>query len=118
VHHAVERIGFRGWLRIARRERVLAPLFRRHVGLREEVVRLAVFKSEEHAAFALAVLGVALGVRMRPALALAGPYAARLALRCRSARAHPGWAAWFVLYDALAMTCSARGAIAHRVTLV
>lgn len=118
VRHAVERIGVSGWLRIAARERVLARVFADHPALRAEVARLGVFKGEQHAALALALLGLAFGRRFAPAVALAGPYAVGLAMRCRATRANPAWAAWFIAYDLIAVGSSLRGAIENRVAMV
>jgi GT2 family glycosyltransferase len=118
VHHAVEEIGAGGWLRIALRERPLAVLFRDHAGLRAEVARLGVFKGDERARFVLALAGLALAGRFRPAALLALPYARLLAARCRATNAAPYYAAWFAAYDAVALTMAARGAWEHRAPLV
>jgi GT2 family glycosyltransferase len=118
VRHAVERIGVRGWLRIAMRERSLARLFARHPSLRAEVARLGLFKGEQHAAIALAIAAVALARPLPPALALAGPYAAITARRMRAVRANPCWAPWFALYDLIALLSSVRGSIEYRAGIV
>ena len=118
ARHAVEDIGFRGWLRIAARERTLAPLFRRHRPLREEVAVAGVFKDREKALFALAALSLAAGTRFRPALLGALPYARLLTARCRATSAGPQWAAWFAAYDAVAAAQSLRGAVESRTPLV
>jgi len=115
--HAVEEIGFAGWLRIARRERLLGAVFARHPELRRSVTRLGAFKGY-HGLVALAALGVAIGTRHRAGLLLVLPYARLLAARCRAANAGPAWALWFAAYDGFALSQSARGAIEHRVPLI
>jgi GT2 family glycosyltransferase len=117
VRHAVEAIGVRGWLAIARRERVLVPVFARHPALRDEVGRLLLFKGD-HALFAVAVAAVLAARVWRPLLALAVPYALSVARRCVGTRSGPAWAAWFVAYDAVAVACALGGAIENRVAFV
>ncbi len=110
VHHAVERIGLAGWLEIAKRERSLAPLFRDHPGLRAEVASLGVFKGAQRSLFVVALLAVVLARSHRVALLGTLPYARVLASRCRAVGAGPQWAAWYVVYDAVAFAYAARGA--------
>jgi GT2 family glycosyltransferase len=110
VEHAVERIGVSGWLAIARRERVLSPLFARHPGLRAEIVSFGVFKGDRRARFALALAGLFLAGRFRPAALLVLPYLRSLVSLCRAFRAGPQWAVWYTLYDAILIAYSARGA--------
>ncbi len=118
ARHAVERIGAGGWFRIAGRERILSPLFRRHAALRRDVVRLGVFKSDQHAFFVGAVAGAVLAVRWRPALALGLPYARLVAARCRADGAGFHWMGWYVALDAVAVANSTRGAIESRVPVI
>ena len=111
VQHAVEDIGIAGWLAIARRERPLNMLFSRHPDLRTEVVQLGFFKGRAHATPVLALLGL-LGARGTPlSLVLAVPYALLLLARLRADRAAPPWIAWYIAYDAVAISYSLRGAL-------
>ena len=114
VHHAVEEIGIAGWIAVAKRERVLAPLFRDHRGLRDEVASLGVFKQTQRSLFVLAPLAVVAARRHRLALLGTLPYARVLASRCRAGGAGPQWAAWYVAYDAVAFAYALRGAIESR----
>ena len=110
VHHAVERIGIAGWIAVARRERILAPLFRDHRGLREQVASLGVFKGAQRSLFVIALVALIAARRHRVALLAAMPYARLLAARCRAVDAGPGWACWYVAYDAIALLSAVRGA--------
>ena len=73
VHHAVERIGFAGWLAIAKRERLLAPLFRDHPGLRAEVASLGVFKGAQRSTFVVALLAAIASAAPSPRIARCPP---------------------------------------------
>jgi glycosyltransferase involved in cell wall biosynthesis len=118
VRHAVEEIGVRGWLGVARRERSLSPLFRLHPGLRAEVARFGLFKNDHHALIALAGAAVLVGRRHRAALLLCLPYLRLLAARCRAQGVGPQWALWYTLFDSIALASSVRGAVESRSPLV
>lgn len=116
--HAVERIGFQGWLEVARRERLIAPLLARHPRLAAQVRTAGVFKGPNQALFVLAMFGLFASRRNGFAAIFLLPYLRLVAARCKAVRAGPHWGPWFVLYDAVALTSSARGALASRAPLI
>jgi hypothetical protein len=75
------------------------------------VVQLGYFKGPAHAAPVLALLGILGARRSWLALALVVPYALLLAARARADRAAPHWIAWYLAYDAVAISYSLRGAL-------
>jgi glycosyltransferase involved in cell wall biosynthesis len=118
VLHAAEPISPAEYLRSALRDPDEALAFRRHPGLRRAAGRLGVFKSESHALFALALLGLALARRVPAVALLALPYARLVAARTRDPGHGPHTAPLIVGYDALETLAAARGAVRHRVPAI
>ena len=117
VHHAVEELGPRGYMRHALRGADAVYAFRRHPGLRERTLRFGVFRNPSLARMALALAGLALA-RKRPAASLlALPYARNLLGRAMSTDAGPSLVPYLVAYDLVQAYTSLRGSIRHR-TLV
>ncbi len=73
THHAVDVLDLAARLRVARRWGGAVLLVKRHRAFRRHAV-LGIFWRASHAWLALALLGLTLGRRWRPALALALPY--------------------------------------------
>ncbi len=117
VFHAVENLGVRGHLRVARRWTDAMGIFR-HRGLRDEVLWSGIFWKRQHGLLVEAALGALLALRFRPALALALPYARHLRHRCRETRAPLALAPYFAVHDALETYTAVRGAIRHRVLVI
>jgi glycosyltransferase involved in cell wall biosynthesis len=118
VHHAVEPLGVGGLLRTAMRDPDEALAFKLHPSLRRRVRRLGLFKNDHHAFLVLAAAAVVSSRRTPLALAAAIPYGLVLAARCRSGRLPPSWAPLLVLFDAIELAQSVRGAVRHRVAIV
>jgi len=75
---------------------------------------VGVFKGAQRSLFVIAVLALIAARRHRLALLAAMPYARLLAARCRAVDAGPGWACWYVAYDAIAFAYAAHGATESR----
>lgn len=117
VFHAVENLGMRGHLRVARRWTDAMGIFK-HPGLRREVLWYAIFWKRQHALLTEAALGVALARRSRLALLLVLPYLRHLRHRCRDSRTPLALAPYFVVHDAVETYTAVRGAIRHRVLVI
>jgi GT2 family glycosyltransferase len=117
VFHAIENLGVRGHLRVARRWSDAMRMFR-YRGLRDEVLTYGVFWKRSHELLVPALIGLALGRRSRAALLLALPYLRYLRHRCRQSDAPLALAPYFVLFDIVETYTAARGAIRHRVLVI
>jgi len=117
VFHAVQNLGVRGHLRVARRWTDAMGIFR-HCGLRDEVLWGRIFWKRQHGLLVEAALGALLALRFRPALALALPYARHLRHRCRETRAPLALAPYFAVHDVLETYTAVRGAFRHRVLVI
>jgi GT2 family glycosyltransferase len=117
VFHAVENLGMRGHLRVARRWADAMGIFK-HRGLRREVLWYGIFWKRQHALLAEAALGVLLARRSRLALLLALPYARHLRHRCRESGAPLGLAPYFAVHDAVETYTALRGGLRHRVLVI
>jgi len=115
VHHAVEDLGVRDYLRTALRDPDEARLFKLHPGLRSQVAHWRIFKSKSHAYLALALAGVALAGQRPAAIVLTTPYARFLIARSRAPGARLTDIPLFIAYDALEGYAATHGALRHRV---
>jgi GT2 family glycosyltransferase len=112
VHHAVERLGPLGMLRVAARWSETVRIFALHRGLREQALVRRVFWNVWHYLLLRSLLALALPRPLRRFLL--ARYA--LALRKRARRAGAGaWAVpYLVLHDAVELGAVVRGALRHR----
>jgi glycosyltransferase involved in cell wall biosynthesis len=117
VHHAVDEVGAIAALREALLGADAIYAFRRHPELRRRTLWLGFVRNPALPGLLLAAFGLALARRHRWAAALALPYALSVARRCAGPRAGLGFAPFFIVRDALALTTALRGSLRHR-TLV
>ena len=117
VFHAVENLGVRGHLRVARRWTDAMGIFR-HPGLRDEVLTRGIFWKRSHELLVEALAGALLARRFPPALLLALPYARHLRHRCLETGAPLALMPYFALHDVLETYTAIRGAIRHRVLVI
>jgi glycosyltransferase involved in cell wall biosynthesis len=114
VHHAVEDLGPAGYMRHALRGADAVYAFRRHPGLRAEILRHGVFRNPSLERLALALAGLLLARGHRAALLLTLPYARNLIGRSRSTDAGPALVPYLLAYDLAQAYTSLRGSIRHR----
>jgi glycosyltransferase involved in cell wall biosynthesis len=117
VHHAVEDLGPAGYMRHALRGADAVYAFRRHPGLRARTLRYGVFRNPALARLGLAIAGLTLARRWRPAALLALPYARSVIGRSVSTEGGPALVPYLLAYDLVLAYTSLRGSIRHR-TLV
>lgn len=117
VFHAVENLGARGHLRVARRWTDAMGIFR-HRGLRDEVLSRGIFWKPSHELLVEALTGALLASRFPPALLLTLPYTRHLRRRCLDASAPLALMPYFVIYDLLETYTAVRGAVRHRVLVI
>jgi hypothetical protein len=117
VHHAVEDLGPAGYMRQALRGADAVYAFRRHPGLRARTLRYGVLRNPSLARLALAIAGLTLARRWRPAALLALPYARNLTGRALSSEGGPALVPYLLAYDLVQAYTSLRGSVKHR-TLV
>jgi glycosyltransferase involved in cell wall biosynthesis len=113
VFHAVERPGFRWFLRRARYYDNWSALVKRYPEMRREVLWARYFLRRDHAELVLALLGLLLAPRWRGAAALAGPYVARRSPRSLNRGSIEG-ALKAVVFDVTKLTALLRGSAKHR----
>lgn len=117
VFHAIEKLGVRGHLRLARRWTDAMALFR-YRGFRDDVAYGHIFWRRQHALFLEALLGGLAGLRFRLALLLILPYLRHLRHRCRESGAPLALAPYFALFDAIETVTAVQGGIRHRVLVI
>ena len=110
VHHAVSDLGPVGKLRVAARWAPAFQVFRRHPGLRREL-RYGVFWKGSHALLLLALFGLALSRRFRPAALLAVPYAREVRARMIQERASLAHAPYYPVHDGVEIATAAYGSV-------
>lgn len=118
VHHAVEKLTRRQYVRSGLRDPDEALVFKRHPALRREIGRFRFFKSDRHA---LLILALAASICARGShLAAAGaiPYALHVAARARASGATPAEVPLMASHDVLELVAAVRGAVRHRVSFI
>jgi GT2 family glycosyltransferase len=114
VHHAVDRVGPLGMLRIAARWTTPMLAYARHPGLREDFVG-GVFWKRTHYWLARTLLALLLPARYAPVRAwLAYPYLRDIWARGRVYGGGPLLAPWYVLLDVVETLAVARAAVRYR----
>ena len=114
VHHAVLDLGPAGMLRVANRWSPAVRIFRRHPGLRRELL-WGVFWKRSHALLLLAGLGLAVGRKVPFALVLVVPYLRHLRARRLADSSSARQVPFYVLHDLVETYAVARGAASARV---
>ena len=117
VDHAVEDLGRAGHLRRALRGADAVLVFGRHPGLRDQALGGGVVRSQVNLRLLLAVAGIALARRWRPAALLALPYLKLVAGRARSG-GDPTLAVHYLAHDLISLATTARGDLRHRVLVI
>lgn len=117
VFHAVNEYGPLGKLRWALHWSNAMWILGRHPSLRRELV-LGVFWKRSHALLFLALIGLALAPRMRPALLLALPYSRQLRRRCVAEGATVALAPYLAVYDAVESYAALRGGLWARLLVL
>lgn len=117
VHHAVFSRGMRGGLGDALLATEGVQIYKRHPELRRHL-SCRVFYNRSHPMLIQAAVGVALGRRRPAALALTLPYARSLLRRCGGRGASLRHAPFFVLFDAVQLAATIRGALRNRLPLL
>jgi glycosyltransferase involved in cell wall biosynthesis len=112
VHHAVMEIGAIGRLEVAAAWRPAFVNFARHPQLREQL-EFGLFWKQSHALLLLALLGLALARRFRPALLLAVPYAREVRARMAQEGAPPLAAPYYAVHDAVETATAVSGSLRH-----
>jgi hypothetical protein len=114
VHHAVERLGPLGMLRVAARWTTPMLAYARHPGLRRDFVA-GVFWKRTHYRLARALLGLALPWRWAPVRNwLMYPYLREIWSRGRVRGGGPLLAPYYVLCDVVECVAVARAAVRYR----
>jgi GT2 family glycosyltransferase len=117
VHHAVHQRGMRKALDDALMATHGVQAYKQNPELRRHLVQ-GVFYERSHPLLLQAALALYLARRQPVAAALALPYAAHLAVRARATRTPAKAAAFGVVYDAVQIGATVRGAIRHRFPLL
>jgi hypothetical protein len=118
VHHAVERLGPVGKLRVAWRWSWSMGVYARHPSLRKVALTKGIFWKGSHYLLVRALVTLVLPRRLWGLAAwLWLPYAFHLVDRWREDGASPAYAPWYVLHDLVELAAVARGAVRAR-TLV
>lgn len=118
VDHAVEDLGRAGHLRRALRGADAVLVFERHPRLREQALDCGIVRSHANLRLLLALAGLALARRRRPAALLALPYLKLAAGRVRRGGGDPTLAAHYLAHDMLSLATTARGDLRHRVLVI
>jgi len=117
VHHAVHVRGPRAALGDALMATHGVQAYKQNPELRRHLVQ-GVFYERSHPLLMQAALALYLTRRQPVAAALALPYAAHLAVRARATRTPLKAAAFGVVYDAVQIAATVRGAVRHRFPVV
>lgn len=114
VHHAVDRVGPAGMLRVAARWTTPMLAYARHPQLRDDFVG-GTFWKRTHYWLARAILGVLLPARLAPVRNwLMYPYLRDIWARGRVYGGGPALAPWYVLLDLVETAAVARAAVRYR----
>ncbi len=114
VHHAIDRVGALGMLRVAARWTTPMAAYARHPGLRSDFVG-GIFWKRTHYWLARTLLALVLPSRMAPVRAwLMYPYLRDIWARGRVLGGGPLLAPWYVLLDLVETIAVARAAIRYR----
>jgi glycosyltransferase involved in cell wall biosynthesis len=114
VHHAVDRVGPIGMLRVAARWTTPMLAYARHPGLRRDFVG-GIFWKRTHYWLARAILGALLPTRLAPLRNwLMYPYLRDIWARGRVLGGGPLLAPWYVLCDVVETVAVARAAVRYR----
>lgn len=114
VHHAVDRVGPLGMLRVAGRWTTPMLAYARHAELRRDFVG-GIFWKRTHYWLARAILGLVLPARLAPVRAwLMYPYLRDIWARGRVLGGGPLLAPWYILLDLVETVAVARAAVRYR----
>jgi glycosyltransferase involved in cell wall biosynthesis len=118
VHHAVEDLGPARHLRGALLGADGVLIFKRHAALRADALTWGFVRNHAHLRLLVAIAGLWLARRFRPAALLVFPYLKLLGWRAARAGATFDVTPYFVLYDVLTLWTTVRGDLRHRVLVL